>query len=322
VSARAEYLERLRDLLPPRDADRVVEEVDGLVLDRMEAIQREDGTGEVEAERRAIAALGAPETLADQIVGGGVRIDVGTRRAFVRWLALLFTAHLVLAVVLTVAKADAPAVAGLLGPIPMSPAAATVTTVLSIFLIDAGLLLFAFALLGGPRATARLPRLRIRPSQSRRDAVGALLLLGLAAAVIHAPLRDAVFALRSRGRVEPILGEEVVRLVPFADVVLALFAARQVLILLGRGRSMTAVAIDALASIAAAALLVVASTSHAVVQLPHESLGPEAALLWGDLLTRILLVVLVAAALFLAVRFVQRVMLLRELALRRTRPAV
>ena len=37
VEPRAEYLERLRDQLPYRDGQRILDEVDGLIQDRMDA---------------------------------------------------------------------------------------------------------------------------------------------------------------------------------------------------------------------------------------------------------------------------------------------
>ena len=50
VKTRTDYIERLRDLLPYRDSARILEEVDGLLQDRMEA-EAADGASAVEAER-------------------------------------------------------------------------------------------------------------------------------------------------------------------------------------------------------------------------------------------------------------------------------
>jgi hypothetical protein len=311
-AARTAYLDRLRDLLPYRDGARILTEVEGLLEDRIEA--ERDAHGEREAERRALEALGPPESLAEGLTAP-VRLDLATRRAFARLLAVTFAAHLVLSVVLTVAGGGR-AIPGLLGPLPLEPLAAVFSGVLSLFLVDTGAVFLLFVLLGRWKGSAAMPALRLRETVRPRDAALGLVLLGLLGLILH-PFRDAIFAVRTPRGMVPFLAPDLVALVPGATAVLGLFVLRQVLVLRAGGDSPGAVIVDAVACLVFAALLVLAATRAELVRLPSDALGEAAAHALSDLATRVLLFVFVVAALMLAVRFVQRLMRLREILLER-----
>jgi hypothetical protein len=306
-----EYLENLRDLLPHRDAARVLSEVEGLLLDRIDA-EVQAGATPGEAESRAIAALGPPERLAEDVVAAPLRVDLATRRAFGRMLAVLFAVHLLLAIVLTVAGREGVGIPGLLAPLPTRPLVAVFSAVLSVFLLDVGALFLVFALLGRGKPPALLPQLRLREAVHPRDAVLALVLLGLIALILH-PFRDQIFAVRRYGHLQGFLGAGIVEVLPFLDAVLALFAIRQGITLLVRREHPAAVAADAVASAGLAALLVVLSTRDELVQFPSDVLGREGAALLANLVTRAFLMLFLFAALLLAVRFVKRLLRLRQL---------
>lgn len=304
------YLERLRDLLPPRDAARVLADVESLILDRAEAAEAE-GVSPAEAERRALAHLGAPERLADTLVDAPLTLGLSTRRAFTRWLLVVAACHLLLSILLTVGHAEGPAIAGLLAPLPTAPWTSTLTAALGVVLLDTGLVFLAFVLLGSRGARAGLPPLRLAPSWTRPEALRGLLLLALLALLAH-PLRDTVFAVRHGGQPHPFLAPDLVALLPWLDVALGLCALRYLLVLAGRPGA-PALAVDALAGVATIVLLVLASTRSEVVRLPSHVLGPETAHVLSDLITRAFLVVFVGAALLLSVRVVKRVVRLRLL---------
>lgn len=311
VKTRSDYIERLRDLLPYRDSARILREVDGLLRDRMDA-EAEGGATAAEAEQRAVSALGPAETLAEELLAPAIRVDLATRRTFTRMLAVTFAVHLLLSIVLTVAGTSGAAIPGLLGPLPTQPLAAVFSGALSIFLIDSGALFLLFALLGRGKAPAMLPALQLRAQTSRADSVFGLVLLVLLALVFH-PFRDAIFALRTPDGLVPILSPAVVALLPLLDIVLGLFAVR-LIINLARGReTVAAVAVDALASLALAVLLVLVATRGELVVFPADVLGQGPARVFGDLLTRVLMLVCLAAALFLTVRVVKRGIRVRQL---------
>ena len=305
------FVERLRDLLPARDAERVVREVESLVLDRAEA-EAADGAGGAEAERRALAHLGTPEALADTLVSAPLSIGLSTRRAFARWLVVLVAGPLLLALLLTLAKADAAAVPGLLAPLPLSPWYAALTAVLGQVLLDVGLLLVLFALLGRLRGRQGVPSLQLTaPAWSRADALRGLLLLILLAVVAH-PLRDAIFSVRRAGEAHPFLAPDLVALLPWLDVVLGLCALRCALVLAKKADGAAVLVVDALAGLGGVALLLLAATRSEVVRLPSDVLGADTAHVLNDLVTRAFLVVFVVAALLLTVRVVQRLLRLKR----------
>lgn len=316
TSSRAEYLERLRDLLPPRDADRIVRDVEGLLLDRMDAEQAEGGATPEEAERRAVTALGSPEVLAEQLVSDPVHVDLATRRSFLRLLAVVFAVHLFLDIVLTVAGGKEAVFPGLLGPFPTRPVGALFSAVLSVFLADVGALFCLFALLGPHRAPALLPDLDLRTRATRRSAVATLILLALVALILH-PFRDTIFAVRTPDRLVGFLTSDVLQVLPVFDAGLVLLALRQVLLLSRGGERMPEVVLDALASLVLAAGLVLVAAGGDLVSFPDEALGHGAAETLSDLVTRAFLLVFVVAALFLTVRFVKRAIRVRRLALAR-----
>ena len=312
VEPRAEYLERLRDQLPYRDGQRILDEVDGLIQDRMDAEIAEGRLAPEVAERRAVEALGSADDLARELMAPTVQIDLATRRTFTRVLATVFAVHVLLSIVLTVAGTQGRVIPGILHPIAVQPFAALVSSVFSIFLMDAGGVFLVFALFGHGKAPSRLPALRMRQKASRRDALLALVLLGLVALILH-PFRDQIFAIRNGDGMVGILAEDLVALLPFLDVVLGLFALRQLLVLITGGEHPAEVFVDALASLGLAVWLIVAATRSDLVRFPDGTLGKSVATTLSGLTTRVLLLVFVAAALFLVVHFVKRCFRLRQL---------
>ena len=311
VTTRSDYIERLRDLLPYRDGAPILAEVDGLLRDRMEA-ETAQGASAREAEARAVRALGPAEELAEALVAPAVRVDLATRRTFSRMLAVIFAVHLLLAIVLTVAGSAHAGIPGLLGPLPTGSLAALFSSVLSVFLIDLGALFLVFALLGRGKAPRMLPAMRLQAQVTRRDSALGLVLLGLLALIFH-PFRDAVFAVHTADGMRPLLAPDVVALLPVLDAVLGLFALRLLVTLVAGGEHVAAVAIDALASLGLAVLLVLVATRTELIALPKDALGRQAAELFTHLTTRVLMLVCLAAALFLTVRFVKRGIRLRQL---------
>jgi hypothetical protein len=307
------YLDRLRDALPPAKADAVVAEVSSLVDDRVEQTgkTREDPT----AVAQALDALGPPEALASALVGGGLTIDLATRRAYVRLLAVVFAGHLLASIVLTVVGAKDALVPGLVSPLPSGSAVATAFGVLGILPLDAGLLGASFALLGRERAPAVLARLRLAVPGSRREAGTSLLLLGLLAVLANvAAVRDAVFAVGSGASRVPLLSADAIALVPWIDAVLGLFALRHLLLLASGGERAAGVAVDALASLAATVVVVIALTRDALVRVASSpALSEDQAKLFENLLYRVLVMVLFVAGILLATRFVKRLLRLRDL---------
>jgi hypothetical protein len=278
----------------------------------MEVEQKERGASPEEAERIAIQALGSAEELATQLTSAPLVVPFSTRRLFVRLLAITFAVHLLLVVVLTAAGGTGPALPGLLGPLSTQTLGGVFTGVLSIALIDTGGLFLIFALLGRGKTPAGLPALRLRTATSRRDAALGLVLLALIALILH-PFRDEVFALRSGDRMVGFLAPDLVAVLPVFDVALALFAIRQIVILVGWGEHPLGVLADAFASLALAVGLVLAATRPDIIRFPQGALAPATANTLEDLVTRVFLLVFIGAALFLVVRFVKRLLRLRQL---------
>ncbi len=299
------YLEKLGDLLPARESKRVLADVEALILDRVEAEQAKDpGIDATEAERRALAAWDRPEVLADQLVSAPLQVDFATRRSFVRSLAALFAAHLVFSILLTAAGAEGTAIPGLLGPLPTTPWTSTLVAAAGIFFMDVGALAVLFLLLGKGRRT-RLPQLDLGIAWTRADAVKGIVLVALLAVIFNA-LLDSIFAIRSGDELRSFLSQDLKELVPYFNIVLGLFAVRYVLTFFGRGGRPEASAVDALACLAACALLVMAVTRAELVRIPEGSLGDFTAKTLTNLTERLLLLVFVTAALLLAVRFVKQ----------------
>ena len=311
MKTRTDYIERLRDLLPYRDSARILEEVDGLLQDSMEA-ETESGASPNEAEARAVQALVPAEHLAEQLLAPAVRVDLATRRTSSRMLAVTFAVHLLLAIVLTVAGTGDAGIPSLLGPLPTSSLAAVFGGVLSIFFMDAGALFLLFALLGRGKAPSMIPTLKLHAPTNKRDSVFGLVLVALLALVFHV-FRDAIFALQTPEGLVPILAPAVIELLPLLDLVLVLVAARLMLNLAPGREHVAGVALDALASLALAVFLVLVATRSELVVIPESTLGRQSATTFGGLLTRVLMLVSLAAALFLTVRFVKRVIRARQL---------
>jgi hypothetical protein len=305
------YLDRLRDVLPPRRADDVVPEVASLIDDRVQAGE-EDGLDRHAATERALAALGPPEALAADLGGESVTIGLATRRAFTRTLSALFCAHLLLSIVLSMVGASAHLLPGLVGPLPRGGFLEVTIGVLGVLFTDAGLLLVVFALLGRERAPALLPRLRLRMPGTRRDAALSLVLLTLVALLLH-PFRETLLAVGQGTERTPFLSPDAVALLPVADALLFLFALRNVFLLIAGGERLESVAADALASLAGVALAALVLTRDQLVRLPSPPLSETQALAFSTLLYRVAMVVAFLAGLFLAVRFSKRALRVREL---------
>jgi hypothetical protein len=308
-----DYLERLRDALPPAKADAVVAEVSSLVDDRVE--QNGSTRADPVAVSAALDALGPPEALASALVGDAITIDHATRRAYGRLLAVLFAGHLLASIVLTVMGATGAIVPGLVGPLPTGSVVATAFGALGILFVDAGFLGAAFAILGRERAPAMLTRLRLSMPASRRDAATSVFLLALVAVLFNvAAVRDTVFAVGTGSARLPLLAPDAIALVPYLDVVLGLFVLRHVVLLASGGERVGSVALDALASLGATALSVLALTRDQLVRIPaRASLSDDQAKVFESLLFRVLVMVLFVAGILLASRFVKRILRLRDL---------
>ncbi|HVG94650.1 MAG TPA: hypothetical protein VND21_09390 [Planctomycetota bacterium] len=312
-----EYLDRLRDLLPPERRSEIVREVGSLIDERLEGEAEAGGeaTPSPEAVRRALDALGPPGHLAASLTGGGLMVEGTTRRAFGRALAVVFAGHLLLAIVLTVLGSATPLVPGLVGALPRESWAATAFGLLGIFFADAGFLLVLFSLLGQRRAPAILDRLRLSIPGSRRDAALSLALLAAVAALVHVPgLRDRIFAVGSEGGRVALLSGEVLSLLPALDVMLACFAAAAVALLVVGRESPLGVVADGVASLAGVVFCVLLITRSEIVSIPAATgLSEAQARTFADLILRAVTIVALLSALLLAARFVRRVLRLREL---------
>lgn len=307
-----DYLERLRDVLPAKQASSVLAEVSALIEDRVEL---EGGSAVAGAVDRALGALGPPERLAAALTGETVSGDAARRVAFGRLVPLVFAAHLVLAIVLTVVGAGTAFVPGIVGALPTSSPVATGFGVLGIFFIDVGIVAVGLTLLGRERVPSLLHRLRLEMPGTRRDAALALVLLALVALLVNVPsFRDALFALGTGEHRSPILAPEVLALVPVLDVVLALFAVRNVLLVVSGGERVASLAVDAVASLAAAGAAVLVMTRTELVRIPTGvGLTEAQARTFADLLLRVGFVVCLLGAVLLVARAVRRGLRIREL---------
>jgi len=321
LGPREEYLQRLEDLLPASEVRRVRADVDAMIQDHTAGVLESDPeVSATEAERRAVAALGPPERLADEVGAGPVTIPVAVRRSFVRALAVFFSGHLLLSIVLTAAGSESPAIAGLLGPLPKGPFITVAVAVLAIFLIDTGAMLLLFAAVGARRSMPSFPQLQRRDRWTRKDALQGLFLLALLAVIFNV-LLDPIFSVRDGEDWQPFLAPDLKALVPYVNVVLGLLAVRHVLTLLGRGSSIGGVAADALAALAGSVLLTFAALTGRLVQMPHGrgQLDKDTAAVLGSLVERVFLLVFVVAALLLLGRFVRQAIHLQRML--RTRAA-
>ena len=307
-----DYLDRLREALPPARSADVVAEVRSLIQDRMEA--ESVAEGDPAGVARALASLGRPEALATALGGGSITIDLATRRAYVRLLGVVYAAHLVISIVVTAMGKGTVLLPGIVQALPPHPFAATMLGAIGLFFLDAGLLGVLFALFGRERAPAILPRLRLKMPGTRRDAAFSLVLLGLVAVLLNVPsVRDAIFAIGgTEGRV-PILTPEALGLVPVADAVLALFALRNVLLAVAGGESLTALVLDALAALCGAVLCVLLMTRETLIAIPSSaSLSSEQGAVFARVVFHVVLVIAFVSALLLAARFVKRCLRVRE----------
>ena len=315
LSPREDYLQRLGDVLPTSELARVREDVDALLQDHAAGVREEHPELDaVEAERRAVAALGSPERLAEELgVATSVSIPLNVRRAFVRALCVFFAGHLLLSIVLTVAGSDSPAIPGLLMPLPKGPALSIFLSVLTIFLIDAGAILVLFAAMGARRTMPSFPKLGVRDRWTRHEAIQGLLLVGLLAVLFNAFL-DPIFSVKQGPEWIPFLSRDLMALVPFVNIVLGFLALRHILTLTGKGGSALAVGADALAALSASILLTVAAVQGDLVTMPDERLGPDAAGVLDSLIERVFLLIFIVAAIMLMARFVRQVLRLQRMA--------
>ncbi len=311
----AEYLERLRDVLPAREAPSVLAEVTALIEDRLESQATEGKPATPESAHAALAALGSPEALASSLVGGGTTIDLATRRAFTRMLAVVFGGHLLLSIILTVIGRGSTLIPGLVSALPREGLLATLSGVAGVFLLDAGLLGVVFALFGRRRSPEILHRLQLKMPVRRRDAVASLVLLALVVLLVNVPkFRDALFSVGGDTARTPILAPDLLDLIPAADAVFFLFGLRFALQLASGTERIDSVAADGLASLAGAGFCVLLMTRHQLVELPAtEGLSEGAAALFSGLISRVVLIVSFVASLLLMTRFVKRCLRLRQL---------
>jgi hypothetical protein len=308
-----DYLERLREALPAARSADVVAEVRSLIQDRLEAEQvaETDPAGVA----RALQSLGRPEELATALGGGSLTIDMATRRAYGRLLWIVYAAHLLISIVVTVVGKDTVLLPGLVQALPTHPFAATVLGAIGLFFLDAGLLGVLFVLFGRERAPAILPRLRLKMPGTRRDAAFSIVLLGLVAVLLNVPsIRDGIFAVGGQAGRAPILTPDALGLILVADVVLGLFLVRNVLLFAAGGESIPAIVVDALAALAGAVLGVLVMTRDALIAIPPSaSLSSEQAAVFARLVYHVAVVIAFVSALLLAVRFVKRLMRAREI---------
>ena len=314
LSPREDYLHRLEDVLPTRELARIRADVDALLQDHVAGVlENEPDLSPVEAERRAVAALGSPERLAEELgVAAAVTIPLSVRRAFVRALAVFFAGHLLLSIVLTVAGSESAAIPGLLLPLPKGPFLAVLLSVLTIFLIDAGAILVLFAAMGARRSLPSFPHLALRDRWSRKEAWQGLFLVALMAVVFNL-LLDPIFSVKQGNEWIPFLSREFVALVPFVNIVLGLLVVRHVLTLVGRGGAAAAVCVDATAALCGCILLTLASLRGDLVHMPTASLGTEAAQVLDSLIERAFLLVFIVAALLLLARFIRQALRLHRM---------
>jgi hypothetical protein len=307
LSPREDYLHRLEDVLPTRELARVREDVDALIQDHVDGVREGDPElSEIEAERRAIAALGSPERLAEELgVSSSVSIPLSVRRAFVRALAVFFGGHLLLSVVLTVAGSESPAIPGLLMPLPKGPFLSVLLSVITIFLIDAGAILVLFATLGTRTSMPSFPHLRMRDRWNRRDAWQGLCLVVLLAVVFNF-LLDPIFSVKEGNGWTPFLSADLRALVPYVNIPLAFLAGRHILTLFGRGSSAAAIGADAGAALVGSVLFAIAAAQAELVNMPSGSLGTDAAHVLDSLIERVFLLVFIVAAMLLLGRFVRQ----------------
>lgn len=303
------YLERLRDLLPATEAERVVAEVESLIHDRVEAMGPD--VPPLEAEQRALARLGVPEALIDTLAEEALSVGVSARRSYARWWFVLASCHLVLSIALTLAGSTQPAVPGLLGPLATGSLWSTLTSALGVLLVDTGLLFAWFALTQAWGRPGRLGAPDLPRGWSKPDALRTLVLLALLAVILH-PLRDDLFAVRAEGRSLPFLSADLVSLLPWLDAVLGLVALRCVVVLAGRGASALAHGVDLLAGALGLVLLVLVATRSTVVDLPSELLGGPTAEVLNAVLTRAFLTIALVSAVFLCVSVVRRALRLTQ----------
>jgi hypothetical protein len=309
----ADYLERLRDVLPPRQASSIVAEVAALIEDRVE--QAGDPTDRASAVDRALKALGSPETLATSLSGGQAAAQVATRNAFGRLLPLVFGVHLLLAIVLTVVGAGTAFVPGLIGALPTTSALSTAFGVIGVFFVDVGVVVVVLALLGRDRVPALLHRVRLDMPGTRRDAILSLVLLALVAVIVDVPeFRDALFALGSDDSRSPLLSPEVLALWPAWNAVILLFAVRHALLAISGAERVLGLVLDALASLAAAAFAVLLMTRDEIVRIPaNAGLSEEQARTFADLILRVAFVVCLSCALLLVARAIRRLLRIRQI---------
>ena len=307
MSPREEYLARLEDLLPTGEIARVREDVESMILERAaDEGERDPDISNEEAERRAVAALGSPERMAEELVGPPMTISLAAQRTFVRLLAAVFACHLLLSIALTVAGSrDAP-IPGLLGPLPKEPFGAVLLSVITVFLIDAGALLILFVATGRTSTKSSMPSLFRGSHWTKRGAIEGLVLLTLLAVIFNVYL-ERIFSVKQGESWQPFLAREFLDIVPYVNLVFALFALRHVLTLVGLGNSAFGLIADALGSLAGCVWFLVAATRSELVQVPTgHKLGREAAEVLDNLIESVFLIVFVVGALLLVLRFVRQ----------------
>jgi len=294
----------LTALLPAPESERVRGDVEAMILDHAEAAREADPALDAdEAERLALESLGTPEAMADALVDRPVRITWATWRSVQRMLWVLVPCHLLLSVLLTAAGSTTPALPGLLGPLPTSSWAATALAVCGVIVVDVGLVVLLHAVFGAQLGRIR-PIADPRLSVTRGDAVRRLVFLALVAVLVNGLLKRLFTVEFASGEAASFLVDDLLALVPWANVVLALFAVRDIGALLRPSSARTLWSADTVASAAAAVLMVFSAARPELVRFPADRLGPAPAYVLTSLVTRLFVFLLVVGALISALRAV------------------
>ena len=307
-SARAVYLERLEDLLPAREAARIRDDVEAMILDRVEAeLEAQPALDPREAESRAIRSMGEPESLADQLGPSPFTISRATRQAFLRSLAVVVPIHLLLSAVLGL-SGQTQGASALLAPLPLSNWLSTILSVIGIVLLDIGAVFTFFWLRRGRATRAPFVAVPTELVESRGDAWKGLAMTGLLGILLNFFATDSIFVLRVGKELHPFLAEPLRTALPLLNVPLALFALRHLVVLVRRGKARRpAIVCDALGSLTAAGVLGWLCTRSPLVSFPASIKNPEAAEVMNTLVSRVFLICFALGVLLFLVRVVRSV---------------
>lgn len=300
------YLDQLADLLPRKEARRVLPEVESMLLDRVERErERDPALSQAEAERLAVEAWEPPVQMAEDLASTPLTISLATRRTFGRVLFALFSIHLLLSILLTAAGSEGDAVPAILGPLPTDPWFSTVLSVLSLFFLDAGLLLVIFLLLGkGP--ARRLPAFALSSQADQREARLGLVLMALLLLIVNLFFAQ-IFSLRRGGEWLTFLSSDLLDIKVWLSIPLIAMALGYALILWRKRDGVVAASLAAFGALGAAGWCILAATRSELVRLPEKALPEQSADVLGGLLERVFLIALILMAIMMILRFVKQV---------------